>query len=98
MRAGRDPGQRSRIARVDLDCAHGIRLAGVLRALVAIRPGGPDPADEIEPRVEAIGQFDRNLTSADSKGVVGHVGSPADAGLANRPGASNGMSGFTPPP
>lgn len=47
MGAGFDAGERTRVARLDLDRADRIRLARVLRAVFAPRPWRMDTADEI---------------------------------------------------
>jgi hypothetical protein len=70
--AGLDAGECRGIARVDLDGAGRVRLAGVLRAVVPGRPGGADAADEIKPGIEILGQLDRDLAGPDCVGVVDH--------------------------
>ena len=61
MRAGRDAVERGRVARIELDGAHGVRAARVLRAFVAPRPRRADAPDEIDAGVEFVRQRDGDL-------------------------------------
>src|SRR5262249_3212311 len=73
MRAGFDAGERGRPARVYFDRADRVRLARVLRTLVARLPGRADAADEIERGVEFFRQLDSDLAVADPEGVLAHA-------------------------
>ena len=51
-------------ARVEFDGADGVGFAGVFRALLAMRPGRADAADEIKSGIETLGKLRRGLSVA----------------------------------
>src|SRR5262249_14656392 len=67
-----DALQAGGVARIDLDRAHRIGLAGVLRALLPAGPGRADTADEIDARIRALRQRDGNLALPDAELFLRH--------------------------
>src|SRR5215471_19721574 len=87
VRAGLDILEAVGPARVDLDHANGLGLAGVLRAVLALLPGRVDAADEIEPGVGLLGQLDGLLAFPNAEIFGGHESSwIAGSGPAMTPG------------
>ena len=65
MAAGLEVGQRIRPALIDLDAADRVGLAGVLGAILSARPRRANAADEIQLRIEMLGQGHRDLSGPD---------------------------------
>ena len=59
---------------VELDGADRVGLVGVLGAVLAVRPGCMDAADEIDAGVGLGRQFDRLFALADAEALAVHAG------------------------
>src|SRR5205814_1016090 len=59
-------------ARVDLDGAHCLGFARILRAMLAIRPGRANPADKIKAGIRVRWQLDRDLALPHSVSRLAH--------------------------
>src|SRR5919197_3276576 len=73
MRTGLQAGETRAPVRIEFDGADRVRLARVLRAILAPRPWRMDAADEIKAGVDMLRRLERHLAFADAVIVIAHA-------------------------
>src|SRR5262249_42027168 len=73
MRAALYSRERRRVTRINFEGAHGVGFTRVLGTFLPAGPGGPHPADEIDPGIALFRQRDGDLAGPDAELFVLHA-------------------------